>query len=87
MNCPKLNVSWAGEDQQEFNEFWGRAGHMLGTYVISADKAHSSPKKPVWKKPGYDVVIYYYPNSDGWRLGSHDGLSRENEGDHFFKSK
>ena len=75
VDCPKLKVS--GDDYKG----------CLGTYTISSDKANKAPERPVWKKAGYDHVIYTTGDSYGWRLGRRDRLSGENEGHYLFKSK
>ena len=75
--CPKLKVS--GSDFEGCN----------GTYVITAEKASSSPTMPVYKKHGYDRFIYHSLNRGfGWRIGSQENLSPgEKEGNYWFKGK
>ena len=76
VECPKLKVS-------------GSAYYACnGTYVITAEKASSSPSKPVYKKQDSDRYIFHNPNNEGWRIGSQENLSPgENEGSYWFKGK
>jgi hypothetical protein len=74
VECPKLKVS--GSAYYNCN----------GTYVITAEKASSSPSKPVYKKQDSDRYIFHNPNNEGWRIGSQENLSPgENEGSYWFK--
>ena len=76
VECPKIKVS--GDD------FRG----CLGMYTITDDKASKAPERPVWKKAGYDRVIFFTPTAGyGWRLGRRGALSGEKEGNYWFKSK
>jgi len=60
-----------------------------GIYVLSAESSRSqcrSPDQPVYKMLGFDRFIYFYPSSNGWRIGTREALSGENEGNFWFKS-
>ena len=62
--------------------------HCTGIYVLSVKKASRSPDRPVYKKIGFDRFIYFYPSSNGWRIGRRAALSAgENEGEFWFESK
>ena len=65
----------------------GNDSRYTGSYLISEEKASKSPNKPVYKLEGEDKYIYYYPDSDGWLVGSKSDLSGENEGDSWYQSK
>ena len=76
VECPKLKVT--GSDYKGCN----------GTYVITAEKASRSLSKPVYKKQDFDLYIYHFPSSNGWRIGAHESLSPgESEGKYWFKGK